>query len=315
MALPTKLAFVFPGQGSQSVGMGRDLYESHSAAKEVFDTANDVLGFDLSHLMFEGPEEELTQTVNTQPALLVASVAALRVIQSYGIQHSFAAGHSVGEYAALVSAGALELADAVRLVRRRGELMSEAGKAGGGAMAAVLGLSADDVRDVVHEAQSAGIVDVANYNSPGQVVISGAPEAVEEAGRIAKERGAKRVLPLKVSGAFHSRLMASAAEAMESELLKAEIHDPAVPVVANVTADYVRSADEVRDALAKQVTGSVRWDESVLKMAADGAEGFIEVGSGAVLAGLIGRIVKGVYVTSAGTASAVEALLSARDGE
>jgi len=310
MTLPANLAFVFPGQGSQAVGMGLSLYESFAVAKEVFDVADSALGFELSKLMFEGPEDVLTQTVNTQPALLVASVAALRVAESKGIKPTVAAGHSVGEYAALVAAGAIELADAVRLVRRRGELMNEAATSQPGMMAAVLGLSAEEVRSAVEKAQSAGAVDVANYNSPGQVVISGEPAAVEEAGRIAKEAGAKRVLPLKVSGAFHSRMMAEAAEAMKAELNRANIQDPVIPVVANVTADYVRTADEVRSALAGQITGSVRWEESVRKMAEDGIEGFIELGSGTVLAGLINRIVKDVFVTSVGDAKSVELVIS-----
>ena len=309
MTLPAKLAFVFPGQGSQTVGMGQDLRGSFPQAKAVFDTANEILGFDLARLMSEGPEDELTRTVNAQPALLVASVAALRVIESNGIRPAVTAGHSVGEYAALVAAGAIELAEAVRLVRRRGELMDRAGKANPGAMAAVIGLSGDEVKVAVEEAQTAGIVDVANYNSPGQVVISGEPDAVAEAGRLASERGAKRVIPLKVSGAFHSRLMTEAAEAMKAELKSAKISDPTIPVVANVTANYVHTAAEIRDALARQIMGSVRWEESVLRIAADGIEGFIEVGSGTVLAGLIGRTVKDIFVTSVGDRAGVESLI------
>ena len=312
MALPTKLAFVFPGQGSQAVGMARDLYQWFPEAREVFDAASDVLGFDLSRLIFEGPEEELTRTVNAQPALLVAGVAALRAIQSKGVRPSFAAGHSVGEYAALLSAGAMEVPEAVRLVRRRGELMEEAATANPGVMAAVLGLGDEEVRAAVQEAQPAGIVDVANYNCPGQIVISGEFGAVEEAGRLAKELGAKRVIPLKVSGAFHSRLMSGAAQAMAAELRSAAISEPSLPVVANVTADYVRTADEVRAALGEQILGSVRWEESVRRMAADGAEGFVEVGPGTVLAGLVGRTVKERFVTSVGDLAAVEALVRLR---
>jgi [acyl-carrier-protein] S-malonyltransferase len=208
-----------------------------------------------------------------------------------------------------VAAGSIELDEAVLLVRRRGELMNEAASAQPGLMAAVLGLSADDVRSAVEKAQPAGAVDVANFNSPGQVVISGEPAAIEEAGRIAKELGAKRVLPLKVSGAFHSRLMVKAAEAMKSELAKAKIKDPVVPIVANVTADYVQTADDVRSALADQIVGSVRWEESVLKLTVDGIEGFVEAGSGTVLAGLINRIVKDVFVASVGDTKSLESLL------
>ncbi|MBI2842460.1 MAG: ACP S-malonyltransferase [Armatimonadetes bacterium] len=307
MVLPTRLAFVFPGQGAQSVGMGRELYESFSAARAVFETANETLGFDLSKMMFEGPEEELTRTANTQPALLVASVAALRAVQSaVDVQPVLTAGHSVGEYAALVAAGSIDPDQAVRLVRRRGELMDEAAVRKPGTMVAVLGLQAEDVRAAVEEAQSAGIVDIANFNCPGQIVISGETAAVEEAGRLARERGAKRVIPLKVSGAFHSRLMADAAEAMMSELEKASIADPTVPVVANVTADTVHTAGDVRDALARQIVESVRWEESVKKMASEGAEGFIEIGPGTVLAGLINRIVNDRYVTSLGNRESVE---------
>jgi [acyl-carrier-protein] S-malonyltransferase len=292
--------------------MGRDLWERFTEARGVFEAADQAVGFDLSRLIFEGPEDELTQTVNAQPALLAVSVAVLRVVSSKGLVHCFAAGHSVGEYAALVSAGALDLLEAVRLVRRRGELMQQAGAASPGAMAAVLGLDADLVRGAVADAQDAGIVDVANYNSPGQVVISGEPGAVERASEIARDRGARRVVPLKVSGAFHSRLMRQAADAMREELETASISDPIIPVVANVTADYVRTAGEVREALARQIVGSVRWEESVRRMAGDGAEGFIELGPGSVLAGLITRTLPEAYVASVGDSSSLESLLAER---
>ena len=312
MALPEKLAFVFPGQGSQAVGMGRDLYDSYPEAREVMDQADEALGFSLTRLMFEGPEEELTLTMNAQPALVTVGVAAWRVLKSKSIFHRWAAGHSVGEYAALVSAGAIGFRDAVRLVRRRGELMAEAGAEHPGTMAAVLGLGADAVAEAVRRAESETgcVVDVANYNSPGQVVISGSPDGVAVAAEIAKEKGAKRVVPLKVSGAFHSRLMEPAARKMAVEIERVNIVDPEVAVVANATADYVRSADEVRRALEAQISGSVRWEESIRKIAADGAQGFVELGAGTVLSGLIPRIVEGVFVASAGDRASVEALLS-----
>ncbi len=304
-----KFAFVFPGQGSQSVGMGRELFESFDSARKVFETADQALGFEFSKTMFEGPEDELTRTINTQPALLTASIAALEVLKAEGFTPQFAAGHSVGEYAALVCAGALQFADAVKLVRRRGELMHEVGSSTLGTMAAIIGLSSDQVREAVEAAQSAGVVDVANYNSPVQTVITGEPDAVAEAGRIAKEMGAKRVLPLKVSGAFHSRLMKPAGQAMRAELECVTIADPAISIVANVTADYVNSADAVRKSLAEQVSGSVRWVESIQKIAADGAETFVEVGPGNVLAGLISRTVD-VPVTSVGNKASLEAFLA-----
>lgn len=301
----SKFAFVFPGQGSQAVGMGKDLADTFPVARKIFDRANDVLGFDLASLCFEGPEEELKKTVNAQPALLTTSTAVLAVLLECEPMPVYAAGHSVGEYAALVAAQAISFEQALKLVRRRGELMQQAAEAHPGTMAAVLGLSADKVKQVVKDCRQSGIVDAANFNTPEQIVISGEVEAVRQACEAALAAGAKRTVELNVSGAFHSRLMADAASAMEDELEKAEISDPKVPVVANVTADFVYTAGEIRQALAKQVAGSVRWEESVRRMISDGVTQFVELGSGTVLAGMIRKIDRNVSVVSVGDAASV----------
>lgn len=300
-----KTAFVFPGQGSQSVGMGRDLYDLYPEVRDVYDTADRVLGRPLSKLCFEGPEEDLRLTVNTQPALFTTSVACLRMLQKNGISPDVCAGHSIGEYAALVAAGALPFEQGLRLVKQRAELMQKAVGDHPGTMAAVIGLDADAVRAICEKAKSAGIVDVANYNSPGQVVISGEVKAIEAASEYAKEAGAKRVLPLNVSGAFHSRLMQTAADELRAALKESDISDATVPVVANVTADYVTRADEIRDCLARQVAGSVQWDKSIARMSADGVTEFVEVGPGKVLAGLIKRIAEGAEVVNVGDAASL----------
>jgi [acyl-carrier-protein] S-malonyltransferase len=282
-----KLAFLFPGQGAQKVGMGRALAEAFPAARAVFEEADRVLGVSLSRLCWEGPEEELKKTVNTQPALLSHSVAALRLLEARGVRPVFAAGHSLGEYSACVAARTMEFADALLLTRRRGELMYRAGLERAGAMAAVLGLDAATVEAVCGEASARGVVVAANYNAPGQVVVSGEPAAVDAACERAKARGARRAMRLEVSGAFHSPLMAPAAAGLAEALDRVPLRDASVRVVANVSAQPVSGAEEIRAALRAQLLGAVRWEQSMRFLVGAGVDAFVEVGTGAVLRGLL----------------------------
>lgn len=286
----TRLGFVFPGQGSQKVGMGRAWAEAHPQARAVFEEADRVLGFDLARLIWEGPEEELTLTANLQPALVTTSVAILRAVETTGARPVAVAGHSLGEYSALVAAGALDLGDALRLTRRRGELMQEAVPVGEGAMAAILALGDDAVRALVEESAGGDVLSVANLNAPGQVVIAGHRPAVERAVEAARERGGKpRMLP--VSAPFHCPLMAPAREGLEPMLAETRFGDPRVPVVTNVDAAPAATADAARGALVRQIDSPVRWVESVEWMIdRGGVEAFVEVGPGSVLLNTIKRI-------------------------
>ncbi len=285
------LAFLFPGQGSQAVGMGRALVERFSVAAEVFAEADAALGFSLSRLCFEGPEEDLTLTHNTQPAIVTTSIAAWRALaQEVDLQPACVAGHSLGEYSALVAAGALDFVDAVRIVRERGRLMQAAVPPGLGAMAALFGLSEQIVGAVCAEAAQGEVVSPANLNGGGQVVIAGHAGAVHRAVAAAKERGAKRAVELAVSAPFHCGLMAPAADGLARVLEPSSVHPPTVGVIANATAEVNRDAERVKDLLVQQVTAPVRWEESMRRVRDLGCEGAVELGAGRVLSGLFKRI-------------------------
>ena len=307
MSQQSAIALLFPGQGSQSVGMGRDLFDNFAAARAVFEEADEALGFALSQVIFDGPEETLRLTEHTQPAILTVSTAAARVLMEAGVTAAMAAGHSLGEYSAYVSAGTLSFADAVRAVRLRGRYMQQAVPAGEGAMAAILGLDAELIRviceqvedkltplpgdpEVLNFVPGSAVVSAANLNSPGQTVISGAKAAVERAAELCKQAGAKRAVMLPVSAPFHCKLMQPAQESLARDLAELEFRAPKFPVAANVNATLIATGDAAREALIAQVTGAVRWVECIELLAAEGATQFIEVGPGRVLSGLLKQI-------------------------
>ncbi|WOI55024.1 ACP S-malonyltransferase [Palleronia sp. LCG004] len=306
------LALVFPGQGAQTIGMGRDLAEAYPEARAVFEEVDEALGEALSALIWDGSAEELTLTANAQPALMATSLAAFRALEAEGFgwdRAEMAAGHSLGEYSALAASGALGIADAARLLRLRGRAMQDAVPVGEGAMAALLGLDLEAARRVADEAAGDRVCEAANDNDPGQVVISGHRDAVERAVEIAKEAGAKRAVLLPVSAPFHCALMAPAADAMRDALAQVDIHAPAVPIVANVTAAPVSDPGEIRELLVRQVTGAVRWRESIAAMVAAGVDETWEVGAGKALSGMIRRIDKSVTTRQVGTRDDVRATI------
>jgi [acyl-carrier-protein] S-malonyltransferase len=313
-----RTALLFAGQGAQAVGMGRDLAEAYGPAREVFETADRALGFSLSKIMFEGPKDELDSTENAQPAVLAMGVACLRALEAEGKLPEFccAGGLSLGEYGAHVAVGSIGAEDATRLVRRRGELMRDAAGARPGGMASVLGLEPEKVEEACREASSGpgapGLVAIANRNSPGQIVISGETAALERASELCREKGAKRVIKLDVSGAFHTPLMQPAREGLEKELAKVEVRHARVPVIANATADYVAEPGDIRRTLLDQLTGTVLFEDSVRRLAADGVTSIIELGPGKVLSGLVRRtardVGKEIACTPVGTVEAVKAL-------
>jgi [acyl-carrier-protein] S-malonyltransferase len=307
-------AWVFPGQGSQAVGMGRELALAFNTARDVFAETDEALKQNLSRLMFEGPESELTLTENAQPALMAVSLAVARILEKDGAfdvkrQVAFVAGHSLGEYSALAAAHALDLADAARLLKRRGRAMQRAVPVGVGAMAALLGLEIDAAREIAMAAAQGEVCDTANDNGPGQVVVSGHKTAVERAIAIAAERGARRSIMLPVSAPFHCALMKPAADEMAEALAEVNLKEPLVPLIANISAAPVRDPEEIKRLLVEQVTGLVRWRESVLAMKQHGVHAFAELGAGRVLSGLAKRIDRDLTTCSIGTPTEVEAFL------
>ncbi|MFP4312928.1 MAG: ACP S-malonyltransferase [Alphaproteobacteria bacterium] len=307
-------AFIFPGQGSQFVGMGADLAENFSEARDVFERVDEALKQKLSKIILEGPESDLNMTANTQPALMAVSLAVVEILKKqggidFGNACTFVAGHSLGEYSALTAAGALEIEETAKLLRIRGDAMQQAVPVGVGSMAAILGLDFDDVKAIADQASTSEICEAANDNSVGQVVVSGHKAAVAQAISLAQEKGAKKAVELPVSAPFHCALMQPAADRMAEALAEANIKSPVVPVVANVTASAVSNPDEIRDLLVKQVTGTVRWRESVIWMKEQGVTEMVELGAGKVLSGLVRRIDRDIACESVGTSEQVEALI------
>ncbi|MDN4073475.1 ACP S-malonyltransferase [Fictibacillus terranigra] len=310
-----KIAFLFPGQGSQSVGMAQELAQNFEEARTIFDTADKKLGVSLSSIIFEGPEDDLKRTENTQPALLTASTAVLEVFKKHGIKPDYTSGHSLGEYSALVAAGSLSFEDAVYAVRQRGLFMEEAVPTGVGAMSAILGMKQEELEAITEKVSENGdAVQVANLNCPGQIVISGTAQGVADASSLAKENGAK-VIPLQVSGPFHSSLMEPAAEKMQDVLDSITIRDAEIPVIANVTAKPVTSSVEIKEKLVKQIYSPVRWEETINELMALGVDTFIEIGPGKVLSGLVKKVNRRANVIAISDEATINAAVVKLKGE
>lgn len=309
-----KLAFVFAGQGSQAVGMGKELAENFAVADKAFDEASAALGFDVKDMVWNGDAETLMITENTQPTILTASVAALRVLEEKGIKPDVVAGLSLGEYTAHVASGSMDFADAVRLVKKRGKYMQEEVPVGEGAMAAIIALSADDVKACCDEASEIGVCSPANFNCPGQIVVSGEVKAVEKCCELAKAKGAKRAMVLPVSAPFHCSMLIGAGEKLAKELENVEVKDMNIPVITNVTADYIKSKDDIKPLLIKQVSSSVLWENTIRKMLADGVDTFVEIGPGKALSGFIKKVTKEVNVFNVEDMKSLEKTLEGLEG-
>lgn len=306
----SKTAFLFAGQGSQAPGMGKELAENFECADRVFDEASEALGFDVKKMIFDGDKETLTITENTQPTIVTMSVAALRVLEKYGVKADVAAGLSLGEYTAHVSSGSLNFADAVRLVRKRGKYMQEEVPVGKGAMAAILGLDAAEVRDAAKEASGFGVCTGANFNCPGQIVVSGDVDAVKKCCEIAEKMGAKRAILLDVSAPFHCSLLEGAGEKLAKELDNVSVYDMKIPVITNVTGDYIKDKTEIKSLLKEQVSHSVLWENSIRRMLSDGVDTFIEIGPGKALTGFMRKIDKTVNVFNVEDMKSLEKTIS-----
>lgn len=285
-----KIAFLFPGQGAQVVGMGKELAENIKECKDVFDEADDTLGFSISKMCFEGPEDELNKTENTQPAILTASIAALKALESKGLKADVTAGLSLGEYSALVYSKVLDFKEAVALVKKRGKFMQEAVPFGVGTMAAIIGLDSAKVEEICRQGSVKGIVEPANYNCTGQIVIAGEVEAVQHTCEIAKENGAAKAIMLTVSGPFHTSMLKPAAEKLEEELKNVIMYDMTVPVITNVTAEYIENIESIKETLKRQVMSPVKWEQTIRKMIEDGVDTFIEIGPGKTLCSFVKKV-------------------------
>lgn len=309
-----KTAFLFAGQGAQAPGMGKELAENFECANAVFEEASEALGFDIKDMIFNGDQETLMITENTQPTIVTMSIAALRVLEEKGVKPDVVAGLSLGEYSAHVAAGSLKFSDAVKLVRKRGKFMQEEVPVGKGAMAAILALTADQVREACEQASEVGICTGANFNCPGQIVVSGEVAAVERCCEIAKEMGAKRAMRLPVSAPFHCAMLIGAGEKLAKEMENVEVYDMQVPVITNVTADYVASKDDIKVLLKEQISNSVLWEDSIRRMIADGVDTFIEVGPGKALSGFMKKIDKTVNIYNVEDIASLEKTLAGLNG-